>query len=110
MEGDKPVDRSTSAPTVAVRSCIFSAGSKSSTATIAARDDHGDIYRYRRLLLATGATPRKRRSPVSVISYRTLDDYLALRRYAVPGAKIAVVGGGFIGSEIAASLSAASCR
>ena len=76
-----------------------------------ARDDQGDVYRYRRLLLATGASPRK--LPFSgerVINYRTLDDYLALRRYAVPGAKIAVVGGGFIGSEIAASLSAAGCQ
>jgi NADPH-dependent 2,4-dienoyl-CoA reductase/sulfur reductase-like enzyme len=76
-----------------------------------ARDDHGDIYRYRRLLLATGATPRK--LPFAgdrVINYRTLDDYLALRRYAVAGAKIAVVGGGFIGSEIAASLSAVGCQ
>ena len=76
-----------------------------------ARDDQGDVYRYRRLLLATGATPRK--LPFAgerVINYRTLDDYLALRRYAVPGAKIAVVGGGFIGSEIAASLSAVGCQ
>ena len=76
-----------------------------------ARDDHGDIYRYRRLLLATGATPRK--LPFAgdrVINYRTLDSYLALRRYAVPGAKIAVVGGGFIGAEIAASLSAVGCQ
>ena len=76
-----------------------------------ARDDHGDIYRYRRLLLATGATPRKLPfASERVINYRTLDDYLALRRYAVPGAKIAVVGGGFIGSEIAASLSAVGCQ
>jgi len=76
-----------------------------------ARDNHADIYLYRRLLLATGAAPRK--LPFSgerVINYRTLDDYLALRRYAVPGAKIAVVGGGFIGSEIAASLSATGCQ
>ncbi|HET7063703.1 MAG TPA: FAD-dependent oxidoreductase, partial [Rudaea sp.] len=76
-----------------------------------ARDDHGDTYRYRRLLLATGATPRKLSfAGERVINYRTLDDYLALRRYAVPGAKIAVVGGGFIGSEIAASLSAVGCQ
>jgi len=76
-----------------------------------ARDDRGDIYRYRRLLLATGATPRKLPfASERVINYRTLDDYLALRRYAVPGAKIAVVGGGFIGSEIAASLSAVGCQ
>jgi len=76
-----------------------------------ARDDRGDRYRYRRLLLATGAAPRK--LPFAgdrVINYRTLDDYLALRRYAVPGAKIAVVGGGFIGSEIAASLNTVGCQ
>jgi NADPH-dependent 2,4-dienoyl-CoA reductase/sulfur reductase-like enzyme len=75
------------------------------------RDDHGDIYRYRRLLLATGATPR--RLPFAgerVIHFRTLDDYLALRRYAVAGAHIAVVGGGFIGSELAASLASNGCK
>ena len=77
-----------------------------------ARDDHGDSYRYRRLLLATGATPR--RLPFDggerVIHFRTLDDYQALRRYAKPGAYIAVVGGGFIGSELAASLSSVGCK
>ncbi len=77
-----------------------------------ARDDHGDTYRYRRLLLATGATPR--RLPFDggerVIHFRTLDDYQALRRYAEPGAYIAVVGGGFIGSELAASLSSVGCK
>jgi NADPH-dependent 2,4-dienoyl-CoA reductase/sulfur reductase-like enzyme len=76
-----------------------------------ARDGHGDVYRYRRLLLATGATPRT--LPFAgprVINYRTLDDYLALRRFAVDGARIAVVGGGFIGSEIAASLASVGCK
>jgi len=75
------------------------------------RDAQGDTYRYRRLLLATGATPR--RLPFAgnrVINFRTLEDYLALRRYATPGARIAVVGGGFIGSEIAASLASAGCK
>lgn len=46
-----------------------------------AADDAGDTYRYRRLLLATGASPR--RLPFDgarVIHFRTLDDYLALRR------------------------------
>jgi len=77
-----------------------------------ARDDHGDSWRYRRLLLATGATPR--RLPFDggerLIHFRTLDDYRALRRYATPGAAIAVIGGGFIGSELAASLSGAGCK
>ncbi|MFC5580578.1 NAD(P)/FAD-dependent oxidoreductase [Rhodanobacter terrae] len=78
----------------------------------AARDDRGDSYRYRRLLLATGATPR--RLPFDggerMIHFRTLDDYEALRRYAKPGAYVAVVGGGFIGSELAASLSSVGCK
>jgi NADPH-dependent 2,4-dienoyl-CoA reductase/sulfur reductase-like enzyme len=76
------------------------------------RDDHGDSYRYRRLLLATGAAPR--RLPFDggerVIHFRTLDDYRALRRLAVPGAHVAVVGGGFIGSELAAALAGAGCK
>ena len=81
-----------------------------STAHVA-RDNGGDSYRYRRLLLATGTTPRQ--MPFTgerVIHFRTLDDYLALRRYAVPGAHIGVVGGGFIGSEIAASLASNGCK
>jgi 3-phenylpropionate/trans-cinnamate dioxygenase ferredoxin reductase subunit len=77
-----------------------------------ARDDHGDSYRYRRLLLATGATPR--RLPFDggerVIHFRTLDDYQVLRRFAVAGAHIAVIGGGFIGSELAASLCSIGCK
>jgi NADPH-dependent 2,4-dienoyl-CoA reductase/sulfur reductase-like enzyme len=76
-----------------------------------ATDNQGAVYRYRKLLLATGAAPR--RLPFAgerVIAFRTLDDYLALRRYALPGARIAVVGGGFIGSEIAASLAGKGCK
>ena len=75
------------------------------------RDDQGDTYRYRKLLLATGATPRK--LPFAgerVVNFRTLEDYLALRRFAKPGARIAVVGGGFIGSELAASLASNGCK
>ena len=76
------------------------------------RDAQGDSYRYRRLLLATGATPR--RLPFEggdrVIHFRTRRDYEALRRFAQPGAIIAVVGGGFIGAELAASLCGAGCK
>ena len=75
------------------------------------RDTQGDTYRYRRLLLATGAAPRS--LPFSgerVIAFRALDDYLRVRRHAVANAHIAVVGGGFIGSEIAASLASNGCK
>ena len=76
-----------------------------------ARDDRGDSYKYRKLLLATGATTRK--LPFTgdrVINFRTLDDYLTLRRFAKPGARIAAIGGGFIGSELAASLASNGCK
>lgn len=77
-----------------------------------AGDDQGDNYSYRRLLLATGASPRS--LPFAgndrVIHFRTVEDYRRLRHYAVAGAHIAVVGGGFIGSELAAALSGVGCK
>jgi NADPH-dependent 2,4-dienoyl-CoA reductase/sulfur reductase-like enzyme len=75
-------------------------------------DDRGDAWGYRRLLLATGATPRKLpfAADERVIHFRTLEDYRRLRRYAADGVHIAVVGGGFIGSELAASLAGIGCR
>ncbi len=75
-------------------------------------DDRGDTYRYGRLLLATGA--RTRTLPFAggerTIEFRTLDDYQRLRKFAAAGARIAVVGGGFIGSELAASLTSVGCK
>ncbi len=68
-------------------------------------DDRGGAYRYERLLLATGGTPR--RLPFGgdrVIYFRTLSDYRRLR--SVEGGRAVVIGAGFIGSEIAASLAA----
>jgi 3-phenylpropionate/trans-cinnamate dioxygenase ferredoxin reductase subunit len=68
-------------------------------------DDRGTVYSYGKLLLATGGTPR--RLPFDsdrIIYYRTLDDYQRLRADATTGQHFAVIGGGFIGSEIAAAL------
>jgi NADPH-dependent 2,4-dienoyl-CoA reductase/sulfur reductase-like enzyme len=67
------------------------------------RDDRGEAHRYDRLLLATGGTPR--RLPVGgdrIVYFRTLADWRRLR--AVAGRSMVVVGGGFIGSEIASAL------
>ncbi|HSN13327.1 MAG TPA: FAD/NAD(P)-binding oxidoreductase [Anaeromyxobacteraceae bacterium] len=69
------------------------------------RDDRGGVHRYEKLLLATGGEPR--RLPTGgdrVIYLRTLQDYRRLR--GVAGKAIVVIGGGFIGSEIAAALAA----
>jgi NADPH-dependent 2,4-dienoyl-CoA reductase/sulfur reductase-like enzyme len=68
-------------------------------------DEEGTLYTFDKLLLATGGTPR--RLPFGdddIIYYRTLDDYERLRSLSDRGGRFAVIGGGFIGSEIAAAL------
>ena len=70
-----------------------------------ATDDGGGVYEYGKLLLATGGRPRRlREAPDDVIYYRTFGDYRRLRGLTDRGASFLVVGGGFIGSEIAAAL------
>jgi len=70
-----------------------------------ATDDQGVVYSYDKALLVTGATPR--RLPFggdNIIYFRTLDTYRQLRGLAEKHDNFAVIGGGFIGSEIAAAL------
>jgi 3-phenylpropionate/trans-cinnamate dioxygenase ferredoxin reductase component len=76
-----------------------------------AADDAGREYAYERLLLATGGSPRQLPSGGDgIVYFRTLDDYRQLRARAGEGVKAVVVGGGFIGSEIAAALVTNGCR
>ena len=67
----------------------------------------GTDMAYAKLLLATGAVPRRMvRDGVEIahIAYlRTLDDAAHIRRRLGPGRRIAIIGGGFIGLELAAS-------
>ena len=75
-----------------------------------ATDDTGETHSYEKLLLATGGIPRRLPGgDGDVIYYRTLDDYRKLRGLAGDGVRVAVVGGGFIGSEIAAALAMNDC-
>ncbi len=68
-------------------------------------DDQDTVHDYRTLLLATGGEPRRfQDAPEGVVYFRTLDDYRKVRGLADRGASFVVVGGGFIGSEIAAAL------
>ncbi len=68
-------------------------------------DDLGERYRYERLLLATGGAPRRLEiGGDRVIHLRTMADYERLRGHG--GHCALVVGGGYVGTELAASLAA----
>src|SRR6266576_975041 len=70
-----------------------------------ATDDRGTKYRFQKLLLATGGSPRQLPLKTDqIIYFRTLDDYRRLRALASQSVRFAVIGGGFIGSEVAAAL------
>jgi 3-phenylpropionate/trans-cinnamate dioxygenase ferredoxin reductase component len=75
----------------------------------AATDAEGERYHYERLLLATGGRPRQLPFGDDVIYFRTLDDFRRLRTLADRGSQFVVIGGGFIGSEIAAALALYGC-
>jgi 3-phenylpropionate/trans-cinnamate dioxygenase ferredoxin reductase component len=71
-------------------------------------DDRKNTYHFQKLLLATGGSPRRLSVPGGDLSgiyyFRYLDDYINLRKAAGEGKTALVIGGGFIGSEIAAAL------
>jgi NADPH-dependent 2,4-dienoyl-CoA reductase/sulfur reductase-like enzyme len=68
-------------------------------------DDQGAVYGFGKLLIANGGAPRRlRASGERILYYRILDDYHRLREFAEEPLRFAVVGGGFIGMEIAAAL------
>lgn len=74
----------------------------------------GETYPFGNLLLATGARLRRLQLPgadkSNVLYLRTLDDSAALARHLAPGFKLMVVGGGFIGLEIAAAARQRGCE
>jgi NADPH-dependent 2,4-dienoyl-CoA reductase/sulfur reductase-like enzyme len=69
------------------------------------RTPDGDIP-YDELVIATGATPVALPGLPHAQPLRTLDDALKLASHLVPGARIAVVGAGLIGQEIASAAAA----
>jgi anthranilate 1,2-dioxygenase ferredoxin reductase component len=75
--------------------------------------DDDSTLDYERLLLATGSRVRRFSGPVDdgvTLHYvRTLADARALRAALAPGKRVAVLGGGFIGLEVAASAATLGC-
>jgi NADPH-dependent 2,4-dienoyl-CoA reductase/sulfur reductase-like enzyme len=68
-------------------------------------DSQGNSFHFRKLLLATGGSPiRPWPENDRLIYYRSLADYHRLRALVDAGRRFIVIGGGFIGSEIAAAI------
>jgi len=69
------------------------------------QDDLGNLFTYEKLLLATGGSPiRLGPDHDRIIYYRTLQDYQRVRSLSDTEQRFAILGGGFIGSEMAAAL------
>jgi 3-phenylpropionate/trans-cinnamate dioxygenase ferredoxin reductase component len=76
------------------------------------RTADGSAVAYDKLLIATGSRPR--RLPIegadAALYLRTFSDALALRRQLLGGIRLVIVGGGFIGLEIAAGAIERGCE
>ncbi len=78
-----------------------------------ATDANGESYGYEQVLLATGGRPRRFPWDTSndVVYYRRVGDFRKLHSLAESGEKeFVVIGGGFIGSEVAAGLSSTGSK
>ncbi len=75
--------------------------------------ESGSSYNFEKLLIATGGKPRRlkfegtnlKRIAGEIIYYRTFQDFEKLRAITLRASDFVIVGGGFIGSEVAAALS-----
>lgn len=78
-----------------------------SSRTVHLRDENQDLsLQFDGLVIASGATPRPwpgAAVPEGVLLLRTVDDCLAIRERLGSRSRVVVVGGGFIGAEVAAS-------
>jgi 3-phenylpropionate/trans-cinnamate dioxygenase ferredoxin reductase component len=70
-----------------------------------ARRTAGPGLRWDALVLATGARARRLPSPLpdGVLTLRTVEDAKALRGELLPGRRLAIIGAGFIGAEVAST-------
>jgi NADPH-dependent 2,4-dienoyl-CoA reductase/sulfur reductase-like enzyme len=72
------------------------------------RTDQGE-YSFDRLAIATGARPIALPGPGRQRFLRSIDDALALRALLKPGLRLAIIGAGWIGAELATAAVAKGC-
>ena len=107
---DHPVPRTIAAETLFNERNISFIGSSTAAsidrqANVVTLEDGRQIP-YERLLFATGAIPRPlplAAGSIHCATLRSFEDAIAIRARFQPGARIVIVGGGFIGLELAAS-------
>lgn len=77
-------------------------------------DSNGETHPYSTLIIATGLRPKRLAVANGELAgrhaVRTLDDAIALRSDLKPGAKVVVLGAGFIGCEVAATARKLGCE
>ena len=76
-------------------------------------DSTGQVHPYSALIIATGLRPKRLQVSNSELAgrhaVRTLDDAIALRAALQPGARVVILGAGFIGCEVAATARKLGC-
>jgi len=80
----------------------------------AVSDSEGQVHPYSALVIATGLRPRRVNFPngelANRFALRTLDDAIALRSQLSEGKNVVIIGGGFIGCEVAATATKLGCN
>ncbi len=94
---------------VDVRTGVTAQAINPAAKTVALSD--GTSISYAKLLLATGAKPRNLSLPGGehALTLRNHEDTLDLRKRFKPGKNIVIIGGGFIGLELASSAAKRGC-
>jgi 3-phenylpropionate/trans-cinnamate dioxygenase ferredoxin reductase subunit len=95
-----------------IRLVLSAAAISIDRATREVKLESGASLAYEKLLLATGARPRRlamAENSRRCVYLRTHDDAEAIRAHLRPNARIAVIGGGFIGLELAAAARMLGC-
>ncbi|MFE9097331.1 NAD(P)/FAD-dependent oxidoreductase [Streptomyces sp. NPDC007264] len=110
LAGKAPFSSLAFRPRASVGDVEWRLGRKAVAARLAERTvalDDGETLSYHGLVVATGMRPRRLRCPGPLAgrhTVRTIDDAQGLRAALTrPGARVVVVGGGFIGCEVAAT-------